>query len=98
MSPSTLHRILNLSQDKQKGHPRMWCAPERDEWLLGWDSNHACGPTGYNHAGGIIPALSGISASPRLLTLILQKSTNSSFFNLSFQPDGFGSVRTFDLM
>ena len=33
MSPSALHRILNLSKDKQKGHPRMWCAPERVEWL-----------------------------------------------------------------
>ena len=33
MSPSTLLGILSLSKDKRKGHPRMWCAPERVEWL-----------------------------------------------------------------
>ncbi len=26
-------RTLRLSKGKRKGHPRMWCAPERVEWL-----------------------------------------------------------------
>jgi len=40
-----------------------------------------------------IPPEAGLTA-----TLILQEPTNTSFFDLSFQSDGIGSVGTFDFV